>query len=288
MQDLKGKTAVVTGAGSGIGLGIARALAREGVNLALADIDGGAAEATREEVARLGVQALALSLDVSDRAAVYRAAHEIEAALGAVHILCNNAGVGSPGVPLDETPDADLDWMFAVNVFGVLNGIKAFVPKIKRHGAGGHIVNTASIAGLRTTPGWHIGLYSATKMSVVALSTGLLEAIGKDGIGVSVLCPAGVDTQIYRSGRARPARFGGPSAASRRPGELDRLLKEGLPPDEVGRCVVYAIRQGDMFFILTHPQTRRWIEDRHRMLMRAYDESDRMVETLGIPRTSQA
>ena len=286
MKDLRGKTAVITGAGSGIGRGTARILAQKGVNVVVCDINASRAEETAEEIRRMQVRSLAVPLDVSDRKSVYEAADRIEREMGNIHIIFNNAGIGSPRVPLEDTPDEDIDWLFGVNTLGVMNGIKAFVPKIKKHGQGGHVVNTASIAGLRTAEGMAIGLYSASKMAVVALSQALKESLRGQDIGVSVLCPAGVDTNILGAAAQRPDKFGGPIEREQ-PAAMAKALAEGLPPDEVGRCVAYAIEDGDMLFILTHPQTRRWIEDRHKMLMDAYDKCDEMVATLGTPRTSQ-
>lgn len=208
MKDLKGKTAFVTGAASGIGRGLALVLAQQGCKLAIADLEPAPLEAVRAELEQRGAEVVALTLDVSDREAVYRAADETERAFDKVHIVCNNAGIGLRDTPLDQIADSDYDW-----AFGVVNGFKAFLPKIKKHGEGGHIVNTASMAGLHVMPGWHHGLYAATKMAVVALSEGFQEALAGSNIGVSVLCPAAVDSKIYRSGRVRPARFGGPYRA---------------------------------------------------------------------------
>lgn len=280
MKDLAGKTAFVTGAAGAIGSGIARALARQGVNLALADMATEPLEALRDELVSKGTKALALRLDVSDRPAVYRAADEVAGAFGKVHILCNNAGVGYRGVPVEEIPDSDFDWVFGVNTFGVINGIKAFLPKLLAHGEGGHIVNTASIAGFQTQIAWHHGLYAASKMAVVALSEDLEASLKPKGIGVSVLAPAAVDSQIYRSGRVRPARFGGPFA--REPdAEAEAALRAGFSGDQIGIFVLRAIKD-DEFFIFTHPAARDYIERRHRRIMAGYDRADRIVAELGL------
>jgi NAD(P)-dependent dehydrogenase (short-subunit alcohol dehydrogenase family) len=280
MKDLNGKTAFVTGAAGAIGSGMARALAREGANLALADMETAPLEALRQELAAAGTNAHALQLDVSDRPAVYRAAEEIERIFGKVHIVCNNAGVGYRGVPVQDIPDSDFDWVFAVNTFGVINGIKAFLPKLLKHGEGGHIVNTASIAGFQTQIAWHHGLYAASKMAVVALSEDLEASLRPKGIGVSVLAPAAVDSKIYRSGRVRPARFGGPFA--REPdAEAEAALRAGLSGDQIGVFVLRAIKDGE-FFIFTHPQARDYIERRHRRIMAGYDRADRLVAELGL------
>ncbi len=149
MKDLKDKFALVTGAASGIGLGIARALAKAGTHIALSDIRAEPLEAARREIEALGVRAIGLALDVSDREAVRAAARRVEAEFGKLHILCNNAGVAFAGTAVDEATDRDWDWVIGVNLYGPINFIQAFVPLIKRHGEGGHVVNTASIAGFQ-------------------------------------------------------------------------------------------------------------------------------------------
>jgi NAD(P)-dependent dehydrogenase (short-subunit alcohol dehydrogenase family) len=284
IKNLKGKNAVITGAASGIGRGIAHRLAAAGVNIALADIDENQLAEVQDEVRRAGVEARTYILDVSDRNAVYRAADQMALDFGKLHIVCNNAGVGYPGVPLDKTPDNDLDWVFGVNVFGVLNGIKAFTPKLREHGEDAYIVNTASTAGLQSRPGMHHGLYSATKMAVVALTQGLSEALADTKIGVSVLCPQAVDTQIYRSHRVRPERFGG---ATEMPEThtIAALLKKGLSGDDVGDFVVHAIQNGE-FFILTHPEFRPVVAAWHQRVMDGFDAAADIASGLGLKKSA--
>jgi NAD(P)-dependent dehydrogenase (short-subunit alcohol dehydrogenase family) len=280
MKDVIGKTAFITGAASGMGRGMARVFAQHGVNIALADIDLHNLEAARDEIGRLGVKAYAYLLDVSDRAQCYEVADAVERDFGKVHIVCNNAGVGSGGPSLDETEDEIFDWMFAVNTMGPINGFKAFTPKLKAHGEGGHIVNTASIAGVRIAPGMNNGIYAGTKFAVVALSFAMRDALAKCGIGVSVLCPAGVDTNIYHAGKRRPTKFGGPFEREISP-LMTALLKQGLSPDQIGRYVLRAIEDDD-FFIFTHPETRAWVEEWHRRVMQGFDRADRLRDILGI------
>ena len=272
MVTFAGKVAFVTGAARGIGLGIAKALAREGSDVALADLQSESLPRARAQIEALGVRAQAFALDVSDRAAVYRVADEVQAAFGKIHIVANNAGIGYTGVPLHEVPDEDFDWVFAVNTFGVIHGIKAFVPKILAHGEGGYVLNTASIAGLHVMPGWHQSLYAATKMAVVALSEGLRESLAPHGIDVSVLCPAGTNTEIYRSfqsGDLRPQRFGEQVRRELRPERLAELAA-GLSPDEIGRITVAAMKER-AFFIFTHPESRGYVEARHQRIIRDYE-----------------
>ena len=217
MKDIAGKVAFVTGAANGIGLGICRALARAGAHVALADIEPDTLARARSEIAGLGVRAIALPLDVSDADAVARAADAVEAEFGKVHIVCNNAGVSLGNVRLLEMTPAQWNWIFGVNVFGVVNGVQTFVPRILRHGEGGHIVNTASMAGLQVNPAIPgIGAYAMTKHAVIALSEALAMELRGSGIGVSVLCPAQVNTTLSDSGSRRPERFGGSYERARR------------------------------------------------------------------------
>jgi len=280
IKNFHGKTAFITGAASGVGLGIARTLARAGSNIALGDIDMSSLAQARDEIEALGVTARAYLLDVSDRAQMYEVADAVERDFGKVHIVCNNAGVGSGAPTLDETPDEIFDWMFAVNTMGPINGFKAFAGKLRKHGEGGHIVNTASIAGVRIAPGMNNGIYAATKFAVVALSFAMQDAMAPHHIGVSVLCPAGVDTNIYRAGRVRPQRFGGPFEREIHP-VMASLLKQGLSPDHVGDYVKRAIHDGD-FFIFTHPETREWVMEWHARVMAGFDRADILREALGI------
>ena len=271
MQDLTGKTAIVTGAASGIGLGIARNFARAGMNLVLADIEDAALARARREIEALGARAIAVATDVADRASVAGLAAAAEAEFGRLHIAVNNAGVSMHGEPADAIEPANWDWIIGVNIYGVIHGIQAFLPMIKAHGEGGHIVNTASIGGLQVNPNWYTAAYSMTKYAVVALSEALENELEGTGIGVSVLCPAAVDTAIYRSARNRPPRFGGPAE---RPQELfmKDLLAAGWPPDRIGARVVDAIRAGE-FFILAQSAPRAWIERRHARVLEAFDRA---------------
>lgn len=271
MDNLAGRNAFVTGAGSGIGQGIARQLARAGVHVAVADIRGDAAEATAAEIVAAGGHAVPLALDVSDRADVERGADAAERALGPIHIACNNAGVAMHGVPLEKIAANDWDWVIGVNIYGVIHGIQTFVPRMRAHGEGGHVVNTASIGGLQVNPKFHTSAYSMTKYAVVALSEALEQELEGSGINVSVLCPAAVATSIHLSERSRPERLGGPTV---RPENhfMGKIIKDGWTGDEVGARVVDAIRANE-FFILTHTGPRDWIEQRHRRILKAFDRA---------------
>jgi NAD(P)-dependent dehydrogenase (short-subunit alcohol dehydrogenase family) len=280
MRDLQNKTAVVTGAGSGIGRSVALALAREGVHLALLDVDQRTLPGVCDEVAALGVRAHAFPLDVSDRAAVLAVAAQVGQTCGDIHILCSNAGVAYRGTGIEDSPDEIFDWLFNVNVFGMFNVCKAFVAAIKRHGAGGHVVLTGSISGLHLMEGRRNGVYTATKMAVVGLAEAMRETLEPQGIGVSVLCPGNVATNAQHSGRWRPERFGG--AFERAEAAVPR---PGMDPDDVGRVVVRAIADGE-FYVFPHPTDRPLFQRRVQGMLDAFDRWEQILPTLGIdPKT---
>lgn len=280
LQHIKGKTAYVSGAASGIGFGVASALAQAGANIAMVDIREDALAEARARLHNLGAHVETFVSDVSDAAMLEETGAAIEAKFGPIHIVCNNAGVSMLGVRLEEIPRSDWDWVIDVNIKGVINGIRTFVPRVRRHGEGGHIVNTASIAGLQVNPNFRTGAYAMTKYAVVALSEALEQELAGSGIGVSVLCPAAVDTGIHLSARARPDRLGGPFTR-----EADHfmgdLIKQGLHPEQVGGRVVQAIRDGE-FYILTHSSPREWVERRFARIMAAFDRAEAFEKSLGI------
>ena len=269
MKDLKAKTAIVTGAASGIGSGIAQTLAEAGMNVALLDIQERALDDLRRQIETRGGKAIAVTADVSDAQAVAAAARRAEDAFGRIHVAVNNAGVAMHGTPLEEIALGDWDWVIGVNIFGVIHGIRTFVPMIRKHGEGGHVVNTASIGGLQMRPGWNTGAYSMTKYAVVALSEALEQELAGSGIGVSVLCPASVRTAIYDSAKNRPARLGGPFRREQQH-FLKDTIADGLTPLQVGERVLRAIRD-DEFFVFTQSEPRQLIEARHRRIMEAFD-----------------
>jgi NAD(P)-dependent dehydrogenase (short-subunit alcohol dehydrogenase family) len=272
MADLKSRTALVTGAASGIGRAIAFALGREGMTVVFADLRAADVEAVCAEARAAGIGAVPLAFDVSDDAAVAAAAREVDSRFGALHVLVNNAGVAFHGTPLERATAADWQWVLGVNVQGMANCTRHFLPLIRRHGGGGHVVNTASGSGFFVRPGRHQGLYAASKYAALAFSEALELELAGSGIGVSVLCPAAVDTAIHRSAANRPDRFGGPTE---RPDEafLKDLMAGAMPPDVVAAQVVAAIRSGE-FYIFTHPSMRAPIEARHRRIMAAFDRLD--------------
>lgn len=274
MQDFKGKTALVTGAGSGIGLGMARAFAGAGMNVVLADLRQAALDQARAQVEPFGVRVLTIPLDVSDPAAVAAAARATEDAFGALHVAVNNAGVAMHGTPIEQVTPEEWNWVIGVNVMGVVNGIRSFVPLIRRHGEGGHVVNTASISGFFVREGRNQGAYAMTKYAVVALSEALEQEVAGTGIGVSVLCPGPVKTAIFDSAATRPDRFGGPYSRPTQEAMKTGTIGTGLEPDAVGQLVLQAIRDKD-FYILTHTTERAVVQARHRRIEAAFDHADR-------------
>jgi NAD(P)-dependent dehydrogenase (short-subunit alcohol dehydrogenase family) len=259
MDELDGKVAVVTGAASGIGRGLAQRFAAEGMRLALADIEAGPLEAVATELRAGGVEVIAMVTDVSDGDQVDALGDAVIDAFGAVHVVCNNAGVGGGGLMQDLTT-ADWQWVLGVNLWGVIHGMRVFLPKLLAQGEG-HIVNTASLAGLVATP--FMGPYNASKFAVVAISETTFQELRLTGsdVGVSVLCPGWVRTRIAESGRNRPDELANPTTGEDAAGGtgafvslLEGLIAGGLPPEEVADQVVDAIRCRRLW-ILTHPES---------------------------------
>ncbi|HKS21014.1 MAG TPA: SDR family NAD(P)-dependent oxidoreductase [Bradyrhizobium sp.] len=272
-MEFSGKTAFVTGAANGIGLGICRALARSGVNLVLADIEQAALERARAELATFNVRTHAIKVDVSDADNFERAADEAEREFGNIHFLFNNAGIAMEPKPLWEVTPEQWEWIFGVNIFGVVNGIRKLVPRMKAHGEAGHIVNTASIGGLQVNPKLRNGSYAMTKYAVVAASEAMALDLEDSNLGVSVLCPALVATTLYASAARRPPRLGGPF--ERPDGDVGKAWQSaGLAPDDVGKRVLDAIAK-DEFFIFTHEEPREWVGARHRRLIEGFDSIQR-------------
>jgi NAD(P)-dependent dehydrogenase (short-subunit alcohol dehydrogenase family) len=262
MQDLTGKNAIVTGGASGIGFGIAKALAGAGVNVAIADIQPGPLEQARAAIAAMGVKSLGIVVDVTDPASVEAAGRTVSDAFGKLHIAVNNAGVAMHGTQVADVGLDEWRWVMGVNVNGVIHGIHSFLPLIRAHNEGGHVVNTASISGFFLREGGRQGAYSMTKYAVVALSEALEQELAGSGIGVSVLCPGAVQTKIFDSAATRPERFGGAYARPEQEKLKERMLAAGLSPDVVGARVVQAIRGGE-FYIFTHANELDAIRARH-------------------------
>lgn len=270
MDDLQGKVAVVTGGGSGIGRGIALAAAREGMHVVLADIELDAAEGVAREVATEEVDVLAVQADVSAVGSVEALADRTFDRFGAVHLLCNNAGVFTLGALTDATA-ADWDWLLRVNVLGVVHGLHAFLPRMRAQDGEAHVVNTASMAGLIAPRGLPIGVYTATKYAVVGLSETLRMELEPDGIGVSVLCPGGVETRIWEAERNRPTELGGPQEMdSRGDFSAQGAAGEQLDPEAVGRMVIAGVQANELY-VLTHPEMQGLVRRRFDAIMAAFD-----------------
>ncbi len=269
MEDVAGKIAFVTGAASGIGLGIAQALGAAGARVMLADIEEPALEKAAEGLRAKGVKTRTVVCDVSNRDAVFAAADATLSAYGRVHLVCNNAGVSSGGL-IEECEPGDWDWVIGVNYLGVVHGCQAFVPHLKRQGEGGHIVNTASMAGVvGALAGW--GPYNSTKFAVVGL-TEVVRAEGRDhGFSASVLCPGAVATNIYDAPRNRPGRFG-PQHSPVALGDLEGAMAvaNGLDPRVVGDLVLEAIR-ANRLYVFTDPRMAKLVRRRYEKLLDDFD-----------------
>jgi NAD(P)-dependent dehydrogenase (short-subunit alcohol dehydrogenase family) len=251
MQELRGRTAVVTGGAAGIGRAMAEAFVAEGMSVVLADVEASVLDATAKALRERGAKVLAVRCDVARGDEVERLADVAWKEFGAVHVVCNNAGV-SAGGPIWTHTTADWEWVLGVNLWGVIHGVRVFVPRMLAQGGDGHVVNTASMAGLTSPP--FLGIYNVTKHAVVALSETLHKDLALAGAPVkcSVLCPGFVRTGIAESERNRP---GGPreEAAAAVRDMAKAAVAGGIDPALVGRAVVDAIRH-DRFYILTHPE----------------------------------
>jgi NAD(P)-dependent dehydrogenase (short-subunit alcohol dehydrogenase family) len=251
VQDLTGKVAVVTGGASGIGRAMAVRFTAEGMHVVIADIEAAPLAATAAEIGAVGVYT-----DVSDADSVAALAEVTIERFGTVHVVCNNAGVGGGGLIKDLTLK-DWKWVIDVNLWGVIHGLTSFLPHLLANEDGGHIVNTASIAGLVAGPG--IGPYNAAKSAVVAISETLRAELAAESsaVHVSVLCPGYVDTNIFTSQRNRPAalRNERPKVAARAANKdiASSALAQGLDPTVVAGMVVDAIR-AERFWVVTHPE----------------------------------
>ena len=259
MDDLAGRVAVVTGAASGLGRAMARRFAAEGMRVMLADVEREALDDVASEMAASGADVRAELVDVSRVEALARLADVTIEAFGAVHVVCNNAGVVKRALTWALTED-DWRWVLDVDLWGVIHGVRAFVPRMLAQGQGGHIVNTASMAGL--LPFSSLGAYCVAKSGVVALSEVLqldLEAEGSD-IGVSVLCPGFIATRITESGRNRPGSLADTAGAPNVP-RTSANVQPTMDADEVADEVVEAVKTS-RFWILTHGAYGPVIEER--------------------------
>lgn len=264
MEDLTDRVAVVIGGGSGIGRGIALGLAAEGMRVVVADIDAASAEAVRDEVAAAGGRATAAGVDGTDRQSLGRLADDTVAEHGAVNVLSTNVGVVADR-PLTTASEADWAWIIEFNLLSAVRAVDLFLPRLRASGRA-HIVITASLAALLAPPsvaGIHLGLYTATKHALLGYAESLRGELAGEGIGVSLLCPGMVQSNLAAtSARHRPARHGGPLP----PPPAREPLATSMAPEAVGPVVVRGIRSNRLH-ILTHPASRGLVDARHAALV---------------------
>jgi NAD(P)-dependent dehydrogenase (short-subunit alcohol dehydrogenase family) len=274
MQQVEGKVAFITGGASGIGLGIAGAFLEAGMKVVIADlrrdhIDSSVASLGRS--AKTAGSLHAIRLDVTDRAAMAAAADETERVFGKLHVLVNNAGIGIQG-PFQGITYADWDFGLGVNLGGVINGIQTFLPRIRAHREGGHIVSTASLAALVPMPSAFV-IYAAAKAAVVTISEAIRGDLANDNIGVSVLCPGPVRTNIGELAKNRPPQFGVGDAyrEAEEAGATRVSFPSMMEPADVGALVLNAVRNND-FYIITHGEWRSQAAARHAAVLAAMPE----------------
>ncbi|MDJ0785757.1 MAG: SDR family NAD(P)-dependent oxidoreductase [Myxococcota bacterium] len=264
MQDLGGRTAVMTGGGDGIGRALVLALAQAGADVAVLDIREDAAQSVAEEARSLGVRALAHGCDVSDEASIEAAAARVAAELGPVHVVWANAGLGI-AQGFADGPRSNLRWMYSVNVDGVIDTIRAFVPVLREQEGFRAVGVTGSMAGL-THPEGLTPAYAASKYAVVGIAEGLRCELAPEGIGVTLLCPGLVNTRIWDGARARPERFGGPRHLPEEIGE--RWRSQGMSASDVAAHGVDALREGRFFALMPDDEERAGeLTRRHEELM---------------------
>jgi NAD(P)-dependent dehydrogenase (short-subunit alcohol dehydrogenase family) len=274
MRDLAGKTAFVTGGAGGIGFAMGRAFAEAGMKVMLADIESEVLAGAVRSLHNVGPEVRGIICDVADPASVEQAARGTIDAFGKVHVVCNNAGVAAAG-GIDNISLDNWRWVLDVNLMGVLHGVRAFLAHIRAHGEGGHIVNTASMAGMNGGLGF--SPYTAAKFAVVGMSEGLSEQLKPHGIGVSVLCPSFVRTRIHESGRNRPERYGATqtpdpaSPAGQMLAFVAASIAAGLDPADVAARVLAAIRE-DELYVFTHPDMRGAVDERFATIQAAMDK----------------
>jgi NAD(P)-dependent dehydrogenase (short-subunit alcohol dehydrogenase family) len=272
MQQLSGKVAVITGGASGIGRGIASRLAAEGMTVVIADVERAALERTAVQIGATGI-----CTDVSSYQSVQALADDVQRRFGRVDLLCNNAGVASTSRIADMAL-SDWTWILGVNLWGVIHGIKAFLPLLKANPDGGHLVNTASVAGFHVTP--ELGGYTVSKFAVMALSETLAIELAAAGsaVGVTILCPGPVSTGLGSSQRNRPDCLAGGALVDR---DLETAGDGGgarwIDPAAVADIMVRAIQRGDLYAI-THPEWAGIVQERNARIAEAFRECQRTTD----------
>lgn len=266
MDRFEGKTAFITGGASGIGFAIAAALAKRGAKLVLADISEEKLIKAKEDLTATGAEVATVLCNAGSEQDIRAAADATIEAFGKVHIVVNNAGVGLGGQP-GKIPTEDWRWTTDINLLGVAYGVEIFLPLIKSHGEGGYIVNTASMAGHVCMPG--MGPYHATKFAVVGYSETLRMELAEQGIGVSVLCPAWVKTEIYKSTALKPSGFDPETANSPTAQAVKGYVLDGIDPALVGEWTVECM-EANRLYIFTHPEVQSPMQDRFAHMMEDY------------------
>lgn len=274
MTELGGKTAVISGGAEGIGFSIAQALAKQGMNIVLGDIDVAQLADAVQTLEAEGVPVLGVHMDVTNIGQWQNLADQTINRFGKIHMLVNNAGVGGGSGAIEQIDDKDWRWVVDVNLMGVVYGTQTLVPLIKQHGEGGWLINVASMAGMIGVP--YAGAYTATKVAVVGMSESWYAELKPHHIKVSVLCPAFVRTRINLSDRNRQDNYqkdaddSEPNAAMA--AHLQKVVDNGLDVDIVGKRVVEAIATGELY-IFTHPNYRMVVQQRYKAIDEAFERS---------------
>ncbi len=266
------KTAIVTGAASGIGAATAKLLARQGMNVVLADIQAQPLAQCLQQCLDEGLSVDACLTDVSDADSVKALADFSENRFGDIHLSFNNAGVAMHGVPMEKMDLKDWQWVIDVNIKSVVHAIAHILPRLRQHGEVAHFINTASIGGLQVNPNWLTGAYSMTKYAVVAMSEGLRNELTDTPVNVSVLCPGAVASD-FGSASSRPSRLGGPTQRPEQVFLAQALSTAGVTPDYVAQRI-WAALQNDEFFIFTDSAMQSVIEQRHQQILQGLARAD--------------
>jgi len=272
MKNVEGKVAFITGGASGAGFGMAKVFTENGMKVVIADIRRDSLDRAISQLNN-NPDIHAVQLDVADREAFAKAADEAERVFGKVHIVCNNAGINL-FVPIEECTYNDWDWVMGVNFGGVVNGIQTFIPRILKHGEGGHIVNTASMAAF--LPAASAGIYTAAKFGVRGLSEALRLSLYPHNIGVSCFCPGLINSTIYESEKVRPAELSSPENTSKNQQFMDKLPeihKFGMDPEEVGEKVLAGIRENNMY-IFSHPEFKDELKELFDIALNSLPDED--------------
>lgn len=268
MTELTGKTAFVTGGASGLGLAMAKSMAARGAKLMLADIDEARLRESGLQLKAEGYEVETCICDVADAQSVQAAAEATIQAFGAVHIVVNNAGVALGG-QAGQTALEDWKWIVDINLMGVVHGVETFLPLIRQNAEGGHIVNVASMAGLAASAA--MAPYHATKFAVVGYTESLQQEMAGSNIGVSVLCPAWVSTDIHKSSLDRPGQTESREEAMADPAfqQIKAVVEGGISADIVGDYVAECV-EANRFYIFTHPEMEQFLDMRHQMIKKDY------------------